>query len=311
MVLSHRHLPRWAYSLMLILAAAIWGLSTVVIKDTVGSFPPGWLVGIRFLAAGIILSLVLLPRMIKNLNFDHLKTGGLLGIFLGLAYLLNSTGLTYTTASKSAFLTATYCVLVPFFAWALLHKRPTTYNVSAALVCILGVGCVSLQASGVSLPGVGDSITLASAVFLGLHLALTSRLAPRRDILVLTAVQFVVAGLIGLAWGLVAEPCPTPEMFSPDFLFNLAYIVLAASCIALLLQNIGLAHVPPAPAALFLSTESVFGVIFSVIFLGEIITAQMLFGFVLIFIAIVVSEYLPTSKFIARMTSRRKRTPKN
>ncbi|MEG0476140.1 MAG: DMT family transporter [Raoultibacter sp.] len=291
---------------LLVLAAAIWGMGTVVIKGTVTSFPPGWLVGVRFLSAGILLSLVLLPRMMRTLNADHLRTGALLGVCLGLAYLCNTTGLTDTTASKSSFLTATYCVLMPFLAWAILQKRPTAYNISAAIICVMGVGCVSLQSSGVFTLGFGDVITLISAVFLGLHLALTSKLAPRRDILVLTAVQFVVAGIMGLAWGAATEPLPDPTLFTPDLLGNLIYLVVAASCIALLLQNIGLAHVPPAPASLFLATESVFGVVFSVAFLGEALNDQMVFGFALIFLAIVVSEYLPTSKFVERLATHRR-----
>lgn len=303
---QNRQFPRWVYALLLIVAAAIWGMGTVVIKGTVDAFPPGWLVGIRFLAAGIVLSLVLLPRMVRTFNVDHLKTGTLLGIFIGLAYLCNSTGLTDTTGSKSSFLTATYCVLVPFLTWIILRKKPTIYNVSAAVICILGVGCVSLQSTGTFTLGFGDTITLVSALFLGIHLALTSKLAPRRDIMVLTAIQFTVAGIIGLTWGAIAEPMPTAAMFSPEFLWNLAYLVLAASCIALLLQNIGLAHVPPAPASLFLATESVFGVIFSIAFLGEALNTQMAFGFALIFFAIVVSEYLPTSKFVARLAKRKR-----
>src|SRR5699024_4394602 len=66
-----------------------------------------------------------------------------------------------------------------------------------------------------------------------------------------------------------------------------------ASCIALLLQNIAVAHVEPAPASLFLATESVFGVTFSVTFLGETLSPLLLAGFALIFAGIVISEYVP------------------
>ena len=45
-------------------------------------------------------------------------------------------------------------------------------------------------------------------------------------------------------------------------------------------------------ASLFLSLESVFGVIFSVLLYGEVVTARLLVGFTLIFIAILVNELL-------------------
>ena len=82
----------------------------------------------------------------------------------------------------------------------------------------------------------------------------------------------------------------------PGVLGIVAYLVVFASCLALSLQNVGVAHVAPAPAALFLATESVFGVIFSVAFLGETVTALMTVGFVLIGAGIVVSEALPVKK---------------
>ena len=77
---------------------------------------------------------------------------------------------------------------------------------------------------------------------------------------------------------------------------NTGFLTAAAfaSCLALSLQNIGLAHVNPAPASLLLATESVFGVIFAVLLLSDVLTPFIIFGFVLIGAAIVVNEALPS-----------------
>ena len=269
--------PLWTYKVLLLVAAAIWGLGTVVIKSTVDQFPPAWLVGVRFTAAGIILGVLMLPKLKRTLNADHLRKGSVLGMFLFLSYWANSTGLTDTTASNSAFLTSLYCVIIPFLGWALRGPRPTRFNIAAALVCVAGVGCVSFAgAAGFSLR-LGDLVTLLSAFFLSLHVLFTAKYAQGRDMALLTVVQFLVAGALGFGAGLVFEPMPA-----------------FASCIALLLQNIAVAHVDPAPASLFLATESVFGVTFSLLFLGEAITGPLFAGFALIFAGIVVSEYLPS-----------------
>ncbi|MFR4803625.1 MAG: EamA family transporter [Eggerthellaceae bacterium] len=66
----------------------------------------------------------------------------------------------------------------------------------------------------------------------------------------------------------------------------MAYLVVFASCVALVIQNVALAHVPPAQASLFLSLESVFGVQFSVLLYGEQVGLKLIVGFVLIFGAI-------------------------
>ncbi|WP_139650936.1 DMT family transporter [Raoultibacter phocaeensis] len=285
--------PLWLFKGYLLIAAAIWGMGTVVIKATVDSFPPAWLVGVRFTFAGLILGIVLLPRLKKHLNADHLKKGFVLGVFIFLAYWTNSTGLTDTTASNSAFLTSLYCVIIPFLMWALSGPRPTKFNIAAALVCVAGVGCVSFAGSTDFALRFGDAVTLLSAVFLSFHVVYTSRFASGRDMMALTIIQFVVAGLLGFIAAFAFEPMPDFATLGFDTYISLGYLVVFASCIALLLQNIAVAHVDPAPASLFLATESVFGVVFSIAFLGEVLTGPLFVGFGLIFAGIVVSEYLP------------------
>ena len=287
-------IPTWGYMAMLVLAAAIWGLGTVVIKDAVDEIPPVWLVGLRFLSAGVLLSAVLAPRMVRTLDAGHVKAGAVLGSFVALTYLFNTTGLAYTTASNSSFLTATYCVMVPFLAWWLMRKRPSRFNVGAGVLCLAGIALVALPAGGGFSVGLGDGLTLVSALFCGIHITLISRLSPGRDALVLTALQFLVAGVIACACAaFVQEPPSLAVLVDPDMLGSLAYLIVCATCVTLALQNVGLAHVDPAPASLMLSTEAVFGVVFSVVFLDEVLTVPMLAGFALIFVAVLVSEWLP------------------
>ena len=257
-------LPLWTYKAFLLVAAAIWGLGTVVIKSTVDAFPPAWIV--RFTAAGIILGVIMLPRFRKHIDAEHLRKGSVLGVMVFLAYWSNSTGLTDTTASNSSFLTSLYCVIIPFLGWALHGPRPTRFNLAAAVVCVAGVGCVSFAgAAGFSLR-FGDLVTLLSALFLSFHVVYTAKFAPGCDMTLLTVIQFLVAGLLGLAAGLVFEPMPNFAALGADTWTSLAYLAVFASCVALLLQNLAVARVDPAPASLFLATESVFGVLFSVLF---------------------------------------------
>lgn len=132
-------LPSWAYKAALLLAAAIWGMGTVVIKSTVDEFPPAWIVGVRFTFAGIILGIATAPRISRAFARNkrgHLRDGAVLGVFLFLSYWFNSTGLTDTTASNSSFLTTLYCVIIPFLGWIIIRKQPTRYNIAAAILCV-------------------------------------------------------------------------------------------------------------------------------------------------------------------------------
>lgn len=102
---------------MLILAPIIWGSSFVVMKHSLDSFTPFYLLAFRFTAAAIVLGLVFWKSW-KVMDRQYFKAGAIIGTFLFLAYAFQTFGLDRTTSGKNAFLTAVYCVIVPFLYWA-------------------------------------------------------------------------------------------------------------------------------------------------------------------------------------------------
>ncbi|WP_251178194.1 DMT family transporter [Adlercreutzia agrestimuris] len=282
------------YKLLIVAATIIWGLSFVFMKDAVDVLPPAWLIGIRFMATGLILAVVFRKRFAAALTKTYLMRGTIIGVLVFLAFWTQTIGLAYTTPGKNAFLTGTYCVLVPFAWWLFARRKPTRYNIIAAILCIVGIGFVSLQESAGDLTlGFGDAMTLVCSVFFALHIVYVSKFTDDCDALALTVYQFLVGGACGILLGACTETLPSVSALTPDFLWNMVYLVVFASCMALVFQNVGLAHVDPAPASLLLSLESVFGVVFSVLLYGEVLTFKLICGFALIFGAILISELLP------------------
>lgn len=284
-----RTLPAWTYKAMLLGASLIWGGSYLALKGALDVIPATWLIAIRFLASGVILALILAPRLRRDLDGSHLVAGGLIGLVGGLGYLVQNMGLSDTTPSNNAFLTATYCVMVPFVHWAFTRERPSGRNVLAALLCLAGVAFVSMGDSLVLALRGGDWLTLLGAVFFALQIVLIARLAPAHDTLTLTVVEFFAMGLVSLAAALPLDPVPR-LVPTPSLVLQLGYVILLSSVVATLFQNVGQAHVPPAQASLLMCLESVFGVALSVVFYGDPLTWQLLVGFGLIFVAVVLSE---------------------
>ena len=278
------------------MATVIWGLSFVVMKDAVDVLQPAYLIGFRFLATGAILAALFFRRLRAALSgeraVDYLVKGTILGVVCYLAFWVQTIGLDHTTPGKNAFLTATYCVIVPFAWWAIARKRPTAFNLVAAVMAVGGIGLVSLSGSLSELSmGFGDAMTLVSALLFAVHIVYVSKFSEKSDVLVLTLLQFA-------AWRTApaSRRFPPAESLTPAFWMDMAYLVVFASCVALVIQNVALAHVPPAQASLFLSLESVFGVLFSVLLYGEEIGLRLVGGFALIFVAIVVSETFPLKR---------------
>ena len=68
------------------------------------------------------------------------------------------------------------------------------------------------------------------------------------------------------------------------------YLAVLCTMLGFLLQNVGQKYLAPGITSLLLSFESVFGLIFSVILLGERLTVKLMAGCVLMFAAVLISE---------------------
>lgn len=287
--------PSWAYKLMLLAAPLIWGASFVVMKYSLDTMGPATLVGIRFVVAGLLVLVFFFKRVRTNLNRKTVTAGIILGVVYFAAYWAQNIGLTDTTPGKNAFLTAAYVVMVPFLYWALSRKRPNAFNIAAAVICLAGIGFVSLDAA--LTVGFGDGMTLVGGFFFALHMALIPHFARDYDIFTMSFLQFIVCGLLGLAVGVVIEPLPNvAELLNPTMFWQLFYLAVGSSFVASMCQNVGQTHVNPSQASLILSLEGVFGVLISIAFYGEVLSARVLAGFILIFIAVLVSEVLSTKE---------------
>lgn len=266
-------------------AALIWGSSFFVVKDTVDTIPPNFLLAVRFTIGFLVLALIFRKRL-KKLNKEYIWQGAIIGLCLFAAYSSQTIGITDTTPGKNAFLTAVYCVIVPFLFWIVNKTRPDIYNMAAAALCLTGIGLVSLT-EGFTIR-MGDALTLLGGFFYALHIVMVAKLAKDKDPVLISILQFGFAALAAWAVTLAAEPLPMA--LTGSTIGAILFLSLGCTALALLLQNVGQKYTHPAAASIILSLESVFGVLFSVIFYGEKLSLRLAAGFVLIFAAIIISE---------------------
>ena len=291
-MITEKDIPTGVWKIALAGAAAIWGGSFVVIKGALDVVPPCWLMFVRFFFSALIVGALFWKRVRPHLDASTLRCGAVLGILSGTAFVVQNIGLTDTTPGRNAFLTATYCVMVPFVNWAVARRRPGTTSIVAAALGILGVGLLSLGddfSVGLSW---GDMLTLVSAALYALHIVAVARFsASGHEVMTMTVTQLAMSAVVSLAAALVLEGVIDFGVFAdPGIWGALFYLVILSSAVCMVVQNLGQAQVPPAPASLLLSLESVFAVIASVLFYGEVVTPRLACGFASIFAAVVVSE---------------------
>ena len=120
-----------------------------------------------------------------------------------------------------------------------------------------------------------------------LHLQLQST----GDPLFLTLLQFIVTAVFGWIFAPFFDGAfPMATAFTSRVVLSMLYLGLLSTMVGFSLQNIGLKYVQSSLASLFLSFESVFGILFSTLILHEAFTARMCFGCFLIFAAVLLAE---------------------
>ena len=277
----------------LLLTAAVWGFAFVVVKDSLDYVGSVYMVAIRFSIAAIGLAVIFCKRL-KKIDKKHILMGGVTGLFLFLAYLVQTIGCSFTTAGKNAFLTTIYVILIPLIGWPLYKKRPHWHVFVAAGLSLTGIGLLALGGDDISGVNIGDILTLLCGLFFALHILWTEKCNKEGcDTIIITMLQFAFAAFFGWILAPFMDGAfPVSAIQTPKVVLSMLYLGLFSSMICFSLQNIGLKYVPSSLASLFLSFESVFGVLFSTIFLHETLTLKMAAGCLLIFSAIVIAECL-------------------
>ena len=275
---------------VLLLTALIWGSAFAIVKNSLDSFAPAVLITLRYVIATPLAALAF-KKHLRGLTRGDLARGALVGVILGAAYIAQTIGLAYTTAGKNAFLTAVYVLLVPFISLLCFKQKLRRANFIAAGLMVLGVGTLSLDGAGGGL-NVGDLLTLLCSVLFAAHIVAVERCQKKTDAYALIVLQFAFCAVTALVYSLAFERGHA-LVFTRSSVVGLLYLSVLSTTVGMSLQNIGQSMAPASHASILLSLESVFGVLFSCLILGETVTGQMTLGFVMIFIAVIVSEMTP------------------
>ncbi len=283
---------------LLLLATIVWGSSFTILKDTISAVPAFYVLAIRFLSSGLIIFLIFFKKIIK-INRKTLFHGIILGLTVAGAYITQTIGLIYTTPSINAFLTAAYVIITPFLIWLFMKKRPSAFNFIAAVLCMVGIGFIAF-AGGVGTSSnalLGEGLTLVSAIFYAFQILFLCKFQEDRSATVpIIAIELLTTGIVFVVLTLIFDlPSKGITAFSlnTEQILKILYLTLACTLFAQAAQIIGQKYTPPTTASVILCLESVFGAVFSVILGSEQLSALLIVGFVIVFIAILLSELNP------------------
>ncbi len=277
----------------LLLTAIIWGTAFVAQRVGMDYMGPFTFSAIRFIMGGLVLvPIIPLLRRIKVVelhpnSLKHTLWGGLFcGLVLFVASNLQQFGVKYTTVGKAGFITALYILFVPIIGIFLKKKAGIKLWIS---VVIAVVGLYLLCMTDSLVLTYGDTLVFLSALVFSLHILVIDHFSPKIDGVMMSSIQFFVAGILSAVFMFFFETVPSFELLL-DAKVPLLYTGILSSGVAYTLQIVGQKNVNPTIASLILSLEAVVAVIAAWLILGQSMTVREMAGAGLMFAAIILAQ---------------------
>lgn len=294
-------------SIMLLLAAIIWGTAFVAQSEGMNYVEPFTYNGIRTLIGGFVLVPVI--GVFKKLNIrpgasngeseTNLRTtviGGIVcGAVLFAASSFQQVAISMTTAGKAGFITALYVIIVPLIE-LVLYRRSSKKIWLCVFIAITGFYLLCIK-EGFSISK-GDLLMLVCAFCFAGHIMVIDRfLGKNADGMLMACIQFFVSGTLGIIAMLMFENPQIDSIMAAKG--TILYAGILSSGVAYTLQIIGQRHTAPTVATLLMSLESVFAAISGWLILHEIMTQKEGIGCIMVFAAVILAQVkLPEKKKI-------------
>lgn len=282
-------------NVLMLIAAAIWGFAFVAQRVGMETMGPHWFNSLRFFIGVMALIPVMIwihKKKTKNLakelksSTKTLLLGGLAaGVLLFLGATFQQVGLQYTTAGKAGFITGMYIFFVPLIG--LFFQMKTGLGTwIGAVVALWGLYLLSIN-DDFSLSK-GDTLQLICAIAFACHVLMIGYLAARIDVVKLSLIQYIVAGMLAMLLALYYEQLTWPMLISTAI--PLLFAGVMSTGIAYTLQTVAQQHAHPSHAAIILSSEGVFAVLGGYLLLNEVLPPKGIFGCGLILTGMLISQ---------------------
>ncbi len=273
--------PRRKAELVLLLNTLIWGGTFVAIKWGLREISPAALVFFRFSLASLLYLPFLLYSLFQGtpLQRGAVVRGGMLGVAMFLGYGLQTMGMEYTTASRSAFITQLLVLFTPLFQFLLERRSPGPGEIPGILLVVTGL--YFLTSPGGGGPNAGDWWTLLCAISFALYIVGVDLFTPGHNLEQILFTQMAVTALLSGAILLQGSMELSFPRTVPALLV-VTYLTLPGTLLVIFLQNRYQKESTPVRASVLFTMEPVFASLFAFLILEEKQTLEGVAGGALI-----------------------------
>jgi drug/metabolite transporter (DMT)-like permease len=290
--------------IMLTASSVIFGFSFLFTKEALAHLAIFQLLGLRFLIASVIMTVLALTRVIKiNLNAGKIKAMLPLVLLQPAIYFIGETyGIKLTSSSESGMMIALMPIAIALFSVKVLGERLIVRQWLSVAASVVGVALIVIE-GGFSASGnmLGYLLLILAVVSEGLYSPLakktTEKCAPIEMTFVMMVAGAVLFNAIGLTEAGISGTAGTyfTDALNVDVLMGLLYLSVLSSIVAFFCYNYALSKVKASSSASFCNLTTVVSVLAGTLLGGEKLHFMQIAGMVLILISIwgIVSERTP------------------
>ena len=271
----------------LLLAAVILTRSTGYLFSKAGIESLGVfnLLAARFLLAFALLAIIFFGKF-KGVKPCDIMRGAVLGGVFALVMALELIALKTTDTSTASFLENTAIIFVPLIEALLLRRAPERTALISAAAAVAGVALLTLGSGGFGFTS-GELYCLCAALVYAAAIIITDRFSRRGDGLMMGIMQVGFIGIYALAASFIFE---APRLPSGGTEWGVILVLaIVCTCVGFTFQPVAQAHLSSECSGLFCALSPVFASLLGVVFLGEPVTLQGVFGSALILFSL----YIP------------------
>ena len=273
-------------NLLMVIITVFWGASYTFMMLGLDSLEPYNIVALRCTIAFMIAGLIFYKKM-KNVSGKMLLYAAIQGFLLFIVLVLSLFGLQTTSASNAGFILSLSVVLIPIFTSFLDRKLPS-HAVIIAIVCtLLGIILLTLKESLTFQNG--DILVAIAAIAYAIYLILNSQFTKSVESISYGIYQLGFTALFGLVLTFIFETPTLPSTTTSWIAILGLGVICTAFCF--IAQSVVQQYTSPIHTGLIFSLEPIFAAMFAIIFLGELVTIQLIIGGCFILLGNLVAQY--------------------
>lgn len=284
----------WKIYAILTTAMLIWGFNLPLLKYLLTEVDPVTMTAFRLLLAGgsvfVILAAIKLVRLPTKNEWKYILGGALLNVVFH-HYFLNM-GLARTTGTNAALILGTGPVLTAITVALIFRNFPSKVQWTGFGLGLIGMSVVVLAGGGLGSLSIGDAFVFISIFAQVLSFLIIAKAAKTLDPRIMTAYMLIVGSIVLIIVSAIQEPGEMRVFFEVPPIFWLAFAAsgIIGTAVGHMLYNYSVGKVGPSKAAIFINFNTMFSLIGTALFLGEVITGQHLLGLAFIIAGVILGS---------------------